>query len=167
MDGGSARDGDYCLHDYLESPLTTVPTYGDSNGDGIDDIDGGPWLDNDGDMCGDIASNTQVIKELQTIRFTCADQDEDGYADIAVCSSWDNNAGTACTALADAYPGTNSKCSCGLVNLPFAPTSVTMTGASAGSFTAGQAVGTSVGVVLLALFTLAFFRRRRRDEAEG
>jgi hypothetical protein len=44
LDGGSARDGDACLHDYLEPPLSTTPTYGDKNGDGVPDIDGGPWL---------------------------------------------------------------------------------------------------------------------------
>lgn len=161
LDGGSARDGDSCLHDYLDPPLTANPTYGDYNVDGVDDILDGPWLENDGDMCGDIGTNTQVIKTLQQIRFACEDQDQDGFADISVCASWDNNAGTECSELSGAFPGTNSKCGCDLLNLPFSPTSVTMTGIGAGDSAWLAGVATVVMVMFLALMTGVVLRRRR------
>lgn len=123
LDGGSARDGDSCYHDFLSGPLTATPTYGDKNSDTIDDIDGGPWWNGatDGDSCGDIESNTQVFTELPPLRFACIDNNGDGSADVSVCTSWDNNTGTACNTVVDAFPGTNSKCSCGEVELGIPP----------------------------------------------
>lgn len=161
LDGGSARDGDSCLHDYLDPPLTSNPTYGDYNVDGVPDILDGPWLDNDGDMCGDIGTNTQVIKTLQQIRFACQDQDQDGSADISVCASWDNNTSTVCSDLSGSFPGTNSKCGCDLLNLPFSPTSVAMTGIWADAPAGLAGVATIVMVMLLALMTGVVLRRRR------
>ena len=121
LDGGSARDGDSCYHDYLEPPLTTTPTYGDKNSDMVDDITDGPWWDDDGDTCGDIETNTQLFKTLPALRFACIDTNGDGSADVSVCTSWDNNAGTACNAVSEAFPGTNAKCSCAGVELGIAP----------------------------------------------
>jgi len=95
--------------------------------DGIPDVNGGPWLDNDGDSCGDIATNTQVIKTLQQLRFSCVDADLDGSVDVSVCTAWDNNAGTVCNDLSGAFPGTNSKCSCDEVELGIAPVYLTVT----------------------------------------
>ena len=112
LDGGSARDGNSCMHDYLEPPLTTTPTYGDANGDGIPDLDGGPWWDADTDACGDIASNTQLFKTVASLRVACVDTNGNGTVDASVCTSWDNNAITNCASLADAFPGTNAKCGC-------------------------------------------------------
>lgn len=160
LDGGSAQDGDLCLHDYLDPPLTVNPTYGDYNVDGVDDILDGPWLDNDEDMCGDMGTNTQVIKTLQTIRFACADQDQDGFADISVCASWDNNTNTVCSDLSGAFPGTNSKCGCDLLNLPFSPTAVTMSGIWAGDSTWLAGVASAVLVMVLALLTWVVLKRR-------
>jgi uncharacterized repeat protein (TIGR01451 family) len=121
LDGGSARDGDSCFHDYLEPPLTTTPTYGDKNLDTIPDVFDGPWWDDDGDTCGDIETNTQVIKTLPPLRFKCIDNNGDGSADVSVCTSWDNNDNTACNSIAEAFPGTNSKCSCAGVELGIVP----------------------------------------------
>ena len=121
LDGGSARDGDSCFHDFLVPPLSATPTLGDANMDGIMDIDGGPWLDGDSDGCGDIGTNTQVLKVLQTLRFACVDNNMDGSVDVSVCTSWDNNAGTVCNDLSGAFPGTNSKCSCDAVELGIPP----------------------------------------------
>lgn len=161
LDGGSARDGDLCLHDYLDPPLTANPTYGDYNVDGVDDILDGPWLDNDADMCGDMGTNTQVIKTLQTVRFACADQDQDGFADISVCASWDNNAGTVCSDLSGVFPGTNSKCGCDLLNLPFSPTPVTMSSIGVGDSARLYGVASAVVLMVLASLTWVVLRRRQ------
>jgi uncharacterized repeat protein (TIGR01451 family) len=112
LDGGSARDGDLCLHDYLEPPLTSVPIYGDANMDMIPDLVGGPWFDADSDTCGDLATNTQVFKTTSQLRLTCTDRDNSGFVDANVCPSWDNNVAPVCSSLSEAFPGTNSKCGC-------------------------------------------------------
>src|SRR5687768_8359738 len=121
LDGGSARDGNSCLHDFLEPPLTTTPAYGDSNGDGIPDLTGGPWWNSDLDGCGDIASNTQLFKATLVLRVTCVDTNNNGFIDASVCTSWDNNSVSDCTGLPDAFPGTNAKCGCERVEtgIPF------------------------------------------------
>ncbi len=121
LDGGSARDGDSCYHDYLAPPLTTTPTYGDKNFDGIDDITDGPWLDNDSDTCGDIGTNTQAFKTLPSLRFSCIDSNGDGSADVSVCTSWSNTNGTVCNDVSGAFPGTNSQCSCSGIELGIVP----------------------------------------------
>ena len=114
LDGGSARDGDVCFHDYLQPPLTPTPTFGDKNGDGVPDVDNGPWFDADADQCGDINAGTQVFKTVQ-LRVVCVDLNGNGTVDASACTSWDNNAVTNCTGLSDAFPGTNAKCGCGRV----------------------------------------------------
>ncbi|MBL4773467.1 MAG: hypothetical protein JKX98_07660, partial [Alcanivoracaceae bacterium] len=128
-DGGSARDGDLCHHNYLSGSLTATPFYGDVNGDMVSDLTNGPWWDGagDGDTCGDIESNTQLIKTLPALRFQCTDSNLDGSVDISVCTSWDNNTGTACNVVSEAFPGTNSKCSCGSVELGIPPVYLTVT----------------------------------------
>jgi hypothetical protein len=142
--------------------LTTTPTYGDSNQDGIQDVDGGPWWDGDEDMCGDIETNTQVIKQLQTIRVACVDQDGDSFADISVCASWDNNAGTVCGGVTGAFPGTNSKCSCNIVNFPFSPTAVTMSEMGTRNGPSLPAVAGLGFALLLGLASLIVVRGRRQ-----
>ncbi|WP_157892998.1 DUF7507 domain-containing protein, partial [Marinicella sediminis] len=123
-DGGSARDGNSCLHTFLAGMQTDNPIYGDINNDSILDIDNGPWWNGgtDLDSCGDIESNTQVFSSLPTTRFSCNDSNLDGSVDVSVCTSWDNNTNTTCNGLNDAFPGTNSKCSCDIVELGIAPT---------------------------------------------
>ena len=115
--------------------------------DGIPDIDGGPWLDNDGDSCGDIGTNTQVIKILQTLRFACVDNNLDGSVDVSVCTSWDNNAGTVCNDLSGVFPGTNSKCSCDAVELGIPP-QVPVPGIVVSKDPATQAVAAHVPLLL-------------------
>ena len=128
LDEDEAIDGDNCFHDYLPPPLTEDPIFGDSNSDGIDDVLDGPWpdLDNgDEDTCGDIFRGTQNIKTLQTLRFACVDRADDGImdgeADLSWCVSWSNNrnnsGGQLCTGLSNAFPGTPSKCACGVADL--------------------------------------------------
>jgi uncharacterized repeat protein (TIGR01451 family) len=123
LDGGSARDGNQCYHDFLSGPLTATPTYGDKNSDTIPDIDGGPWWNGgtDSDQCGDIQASTQLFKTLPPLRFACIDNNGDGSADVSVCTSWDNNTGSTCNTVLNAFPGTNSKCSCATVELGIPP----------------------------------------------
>src|SRR6266545_1955207 len=78
LDGNSARDGDACFHDYLEPPLTPTPTYGDRNGDGVADLNGGPWLAGDADTCGDIAAGTQLFKVVSSLCVACVDTNGNG-----------------------------------------------------------------------------------------
>lgn len=123
QDGGSARDGDACFHDFLAPPLTPAPTFGDKNGDGVPDLDGGPWLDADSDLCGDVTAGTQLFKMTPALRVACVDTNGNGIVDASVCTSWDNNTATTCSSLADAFPGTNAKCGCERVELgiPISP----------------------------------------------
>jgi uncharacterized repeat protein (TIGR01451 family) len=127
LDGGSALSGDSCFHDFLEPPLTTSPTFGDDNGDMVDDVKDGPWpnleVQDPGDTCGDIVGGTQNIKTLQQVTVACVDSDFDGSVDVSVCSSWGNNASGTCAAVTDAFPGTNAKCSCSVVELGIPPAS--------------------------------------------
>ncbi len=117
LEGGSALTGDSCLHDYLDPPLTETPVYGDVNGNGVPDIVDGPWWDEEtdaGDFCGDMETNTEVLKTLVPITIACVDNSvpPDGIVDISACASWDNNQQSTCSGVVGAFPGTNSKCSC-------------------------------------------------------
>lgn len=92
LNGDSALSGGGCLHDYLEPPLTTEPAYGDSDGNGRSDLDGGPWWNGEpfvpADKCGDMEANTDAIKTLITLRFACVDTTSDGIVDVSTCTSW-------------------------------------------------------------------------------
>ncbi|PWB68167.1 MAG: hypothetical protein C3F15_16930, partial [Holophagae bacterium] len=113
LDGGSALSGDNCFHDYLPPDLSATPTYGDANNDGIPDLSAPPWWDGEGqgDLCGDIASNTQVIKTLVAIRIACIDRTGDGIVDVSVGTSWRQNGLADCFGITQVYPGAPSKCS--------------------------------------------------------
>lgn len=112
LNGNSALSGTQCLHDYLEPPLTTSPTYTDSDGNGRPDLSGGPWLDaepsNPADDCGDIASGTDDLKTL-TFRFACVDTNGNGIVDISACTSWHNGPASTCPNISNATPG---RCGC-------------------------------------------------------
>lgn len=171
LDGGlnSALTGTNCFHDYLQPPLATNPIYGDYNSDGIDDVWGGPWWNGEtgdsSDTCGDMESNTQVFKVLESLRVPCVDNDGDldGAADIHVCASWDNNANTTCSDVTTAYPDIPSKCSCSTVNLPFTTNAVSVTKASSHTSNAPVLFATIVAGLVLGLgvpLCLRFFTKR-------
>ena len=150
LDGGDAMAPGQCLHGYLDAiaqPLTPTPVYGDwyprLAGDGIPDVynmdpafigywDGEPR--DAADACGDMETNTQVLKRgTVTLTIPCDDIADgggnpgaDGFVDVGVCASWDNNANTTCTGVDQAIPGTGSKCSCSRVNLPNQPTAINL-----------------------------------------
>lgn len=124
--GGSAQTGGSCLHDYLEPPLTTSPTYGDANGDAVPDIRNGDWLDAEPftmphDDCGDLASGTQAIKTLQSevtpLQISCVDTNGDGQVDVDVCVSWSNGTSNRCQQLSEAHPAGSTTCGCARVDV--------------------------------------------------
>jgi hypothetical protein len=108
-DGNSAQTGSSCLHDFL-TPVTTDPG-------GVDLTGGaGPWISLDGDQCGDINANTQIVRKIVHVKFACQDVNNNSFIDINACTSWDNNTAGACNGVADAFPSTKSKCSCAVVD---------------------------------------------------
>lgn len=125
LNGNSAVSGTQCLHDYLEPPLATSPTYNDSDGNGRPDLSGGPWLNAEpfepADDCGDIASGTDDLKTL-TFRFACVDTNGDGIVDISACASWSNGTSSTCPNISGAGPGSGTRCACDVVEtgVPFA-----------------------------------------------
>jgi len=125
-----ALEGDNCLHDFLDPPLTTTPTYSDvepSGANGVDEIIDGPWFENDGDNCGDIRDNSEIFKNLATqVTVICVDRDNDGFADVHACVSWDNNASSTCDDVQTAFPSTPSKCGCAVIDLGIMPIPVTL-----------------------------------------
>jgi hypothetical protein len=124
LNGNSAVTGGQCLHDYLEPPLETSPTYTDSDGNGRPDLSG-PWLNAEpfepADDCGDIGSGTDDLKTL-TFRFACVDTNGDGSVDISACASWTNGTSSTCPNISGATPGSGTRCACDVVEtgVPFA-----------------------------------------------
>ena len=124
--GGSALTGGSCLHDFLEPPVTTSPTYGDANGDSVQDIRNGDWFDAEPfamphDDCGDIAAGTEAIKSLLTevtpLPISCVDTNGNGQVDVDVCVSWSNGTMNDCSHLNDARPAGNLTCWCQRVDV--------------------------------------------------
>lgn len=132
LDGGSALSGGNCLHDYLEPPITPSPTFGDADGNGRPDIYNGPWWDGESsspnDTCGDLLADTDAIRTLVSFRFACTDSTLDGIVDFSTCTSWSAGTQSRCSGLSDAYPPTNSRCGCNVVE-----SGVAMPGADAPS----------------------------------
>ena len=124
LNGNSALSGAQCLHDYLEPPLATSPTYTDSDGNGRPDLSGGPWLNAEpfepADDCGDIVSGTDDLKTL-TFRFACVDTNDNGIVDISACASWSNGTSSTCPNISGAAPGSSTRCACDVVDtgVPF------------------------------------------------
>jgi len=125
LNGNSALSGTQCLHDYLEPPLSTSPTYADSDGNGRPDLSGGPWWNAEpfepADDCGDIASGTDDLKTL-TFRFACVDTNGNGIVDISACVSWSNGTSSTCPNISGATPGSGTRCACDVLEtgVPFA-----------------------------------------------
>lgn len=126
LDGGSALSGALCYHDYLEPPISTSPTYGDSYPNGVPDIRNGPWADLEPgppeDTCGELAGGTEVIKSLKApsvgLTIACVDTNLDGTVDVSVCASWDNGSQMhSCQAVSDAIAENNTRCACARVEV--------------------------------------------------
>jgi len=164
LDGGSALTGDSCYHDYLPPPITINPEYADKNGDGVRDINNGPWWNGENrvtDTCGDIETNSQVFRLIQEIRIACTDIDQNGAADIHVCTSWDNQVKEGCSSVQNAFPGTPAKCGCAVINFDFTPTAIngiTFTASSEGI--SPKLVFTALGLLMFCGLVVGFFRYR-------
>ena len=113
LDGGDARTGTNCVHEVLFT--TGTPTDLTS---GI-----GPFLDTDGDTCGDMdAGETWIRRVVQgdvaggsttflDVDVACSDINPvNGYVDLGWAVSWRQNDKDVCNAIADNFPGTKSKC---------------------------------------------------------
>jgi hypothetical protein len=71
--------------------------------------------DIDEDQCGDFDGDPAAYP-VSNVTVKCQDEDGNGFFDLSICSSWDNNANTECNGPDDAIPGTGSKCRCSTVN---------------------------------------------------
>jgi len=177
-DGVNRTNG--CYHTFLGTNITSTPVYsippndrslGEGGvvnfSDGVLDLYDGPWWngqtesppEDQADTCGDIESGTQLFKTIDVIEFVCSDGDGDGRVDLNVCTSWDNQTGSTCTAVGNAFPNTKSKCSCNFVNFPFDPTGITLGEITAG--TTNRWLLPIIGaIVALALVSIIALRRR-------
>ncbi len=78
-------------------------------------------LDGSPDTCGDIdnAHNPQIVT-VQVNNVSCVDTDGDGKLNLPNCTSWRQpGSNEVCDEVADAFPGSPSKCNCDITfNLP-------------------------------------------------
>jgi hypothetical protein len=141
--GGSAKDDPVgtCFRDYLEPNAITNATCSSYGAE--PDGEGTGYYDGDGDSCGDldaegsapcgiartsplietapcstIGGNCLISYRTLNVTITCADNNDDGFADFDSCSSWDNNDQTTCIGVLDTDPNTGSKCYCSILDLP-------------------------------------------------
>jgi hypothetical protein len=72
-----------------------------------------PWLDLDGDACGDInkPQHNPLYPTITLTNVVCQDSDGDGFLNLPNCTSW-RQTDSLCTGPADAFPGAPSKCNC-------------------------------------------------------
>jgi hypothetical protein len=71
-----------------------------------------PWVNLEGDFCGDFASAGTVEVTINIGQVLCTDTDADGFLNLPNCTAWHNNRGTGCGTETDAIPETKSKCKC-------------------------------------------------------
>lgn len=171
LDGGSALTGDSCYHDFLPPPLTTNPVYSDKNGDGIPDINNGPWWNGESkvtDTCGDIETDSQIFRLTQQIRIACTDIDQNGAADIHVCTSWDNQVskeGEGCNSVENAFPGTPAKCGCSVINFDFTPTAINgITFTASNEAITPKLILSALGLLLFCGLAVGYFYHRDYSE---
>jgi slime mold repeat-containing protein len=108
-----------------------LSTDGDPNGDTsesgscqintLNNAPAPPFVDLDGDACGDIDNtykvpNAPLIQPIGPVTIQCIDSDGDGKADLPHCETWrqpgDND---TCNTGTDAPVGAPSKCNCGVL----------------------------------------------------
>ena len=109
LDGGNAYTGN-CYNGIL-TPVSATPSPASGSG---------PYLDDDGDACGDIEQDVDNLVDLPPLVFSCADADANGQLDISTVVAWAQNAADVCNA-APALPGNSAKCegsTFGSINVP-------------------------------------------------
>ena len=79
-------------------------------------------LDASPDICGDITGRLGTAYNPQIVRFTltteCVDPNSDGFLDLPFCTTWRQpGSNQICTSASDVYPGSPSKCNCGLLTV--------------------------------------------------
>ena len=105
-----------------------ISTDGDLNGDGarsggcmvssLDTAPISPFIDLDGDGCGDIDATYKdprlpLVQPIGPITVSCVDNDGDGRVDISHCATWkEPGQNDTCTTPSDIGPGSPSQCSC-------------------------------------------------------
>ncbi len=99
LDGGNAYTGS-CYHGFL-TPVSLTPAPGSGSG---------PYLESDGDACGDIAQSVPNLVVVPSITLTCTDNDNDGFLDVSTIVSWNSNQNDVCNDVSQAIPGTSAKC---------------------------------------------------------
>ncbi|HNS52786.1 MAG TPA: Ig-like domain-containing protein [Anaerolineae bacterium] len=109
-DGGSARTGDSCYHDFLQPSSTSGPWNLTSGTGPFKELE----LKNP-DLCGDILQsdgpNYYTLQQQLTIQ--CVDGNGDGVIDpISTCTGWHNNAQKDCLDIKGAALDAPSKCTC-------------------------------------------------------
>jgi hypothetical protein len=84
-----------------------------ANGQNFINLDGAP------DSCGDItgtfgsATNPQIVHHQVTM--PCTDPDQNGQLELPFCTTWRQpGSNETCTQQSDAFPGSPSKCNCGI-----------------------------------------------------
>lgn len=99
----------------------------------FDGIDNGPFLNLDGDSCGDLNAvgksgcdldgngqwDDSNMRFTEALTFPCDDVDGNGFVEIPTCASWGNQdrqvGGNTCDSEAEVGPGTPAKCRCEVV----------------------------------------------------
>gem|GEM_PF-1569426 len=83
--GEPAIGGSSCTFDSLQ-PIGGVPDLVSGNG---------PYLELNGDACGDISKDGPTFRDIQLDSLLCKDDDGDGQVDVAMALSWTNNGNQA------------------------------------------------------------------------
>ena len=96
--------------------------------------DNGPYLNVDGDNCGDLYSqgnsgcdengdglwDDSIIRFTTPLTFPCDDANSNGFVEIPTCATWGNQnnqvGGTSCDSEAELVPGTKAKCNCAVID---------------------------------------------------
>jgi hypothetical protein len=111
-DGGDARTGQ--CNEFILAPVTTVATAAVPGTQ--TSPSSGPFLETNGDSCGDSDSSTIVWQKIMSVTIVCRDADKDGVADVSGCTSWNQNQNdNGCQGVATAVCGSPSKCRCDAV----------------------------------------------------
>lgn len=131
LDGGNAKTGS-CYKEFLtplKSPQVTDPSASELTS-GV-----GPYLDDDGDDCGDGKSSyntfsrtlsvpsdpttpAAIVLPCQDFIDAAGNAGTDGKLDFWTCSGWRNSSGVDCAGLANAgIPDVSSKCNCEQINV--------------------------------------------------